>query len=134
MKKLKIMIAIVLCIIFSIPFSANTIVASEFYYQEEDITVTFEVESVFSEEQKQFIADKIISGEPFVDDGISTYSLCWLTGHDIVSEAVFAIEHKVRTDVPRCDKKTYRVDSCSKCDYLEYELVSEIYYACCPVE
>lgn len=134
MKKLKIMLAIVLCMVFSIPFSANTMVESVFYYQEEDITVVFDSESILSSEQKQFVADKIVSGESIVAEGISTYSLCWLTGHDIISEAVFAVEHKVRLDSPRCNKKTYNVESCTKCDYMEYELVSEIYHVCCPEE
>ena len=97
MKISKIMLALILCIALSLSFSANEISESEIYYHEEDITVVFDTESIFSNEQKQFIANKIISGEPIVDDGIATYSWCWLTGHDIVNEVVSVIEHKVST-------------------------------------
>ena len=107
MKITKTVLAIICCIAFSLSFSANAIVESEFYYQEKDITVIFDTESVLSTEQKQFVADKIVSGEPLIDDGSSTYSLCWLTGHDIISESVTVVEHKVRAEVPRCLRNIY---------------------------
>ena len=134
MKIAKTMLAIICCIAFSLSFSANVISESEIYYQEEDLTVFFEDNSALSAEQKQFIADKIVSGSPIVDDEVSTYAWCWLTGHDIISEIVYAVEHKVRSESPRCYKKTYNVESCEKCDYMEYELISEIYHVCCPEE
>lgn len=134
MKTTKIILAIICCIAFSLSFSANAISETEFYYQDEDVTVTFDVESSLSADQKQFIADKIVAGDPLVYDGISTYSLCWLTGHDIITEAVFAVEHKVSETNPRCKKDTYSVESCTKCDHMEYELVSTMMILCCPVE
>ena len=134
MKITKTMLAIIFCIAFSLSFSANAISETEFYYQDEDVTVTFDVESSLSDDQKQFIADKIVAGEPIVYDGISTYSLCWLTGHDIITEVVFAVEHKVSPTVPRCKKNTYSVESCEKCDYMEYSLASSAWILCCPEE
>ena len=134
MKLTKTMLAIIGCIAFSLSFSANEIVESEIYYPEEDITVVFNENSALSSEQKQFISYKIVSGEPIGNDGVSTYSLCWLTGHDIINEMVTVIEHKVRVSNPRCDKNSYNVESCNKCDYMEYELISEVYYPCCPEE
>ena len=110
MKVTKVVLAIICCIAFSLSLSANVISESEIHYQKEDVTVIFDEESIFSNEQKQFIADKIVAGESIVDDGISTYAWCWLTGHDIISEAVFAVEHKVRDKNPRCDKKTYNIN------------------------
>lgn len=134
MKIAKTMLAIICCIAFSLSFSANVISESEIYYQEEDLTVFFEDNSALSAEQKQFIADKIVSGESIIDDGSTTYSLCWLTGHDIITEAVFAVEHKVSETNPRCKKDTYSVESCTKCDHMEYELVSTMMILCCPEE
>ena len=132
MKVIKIMLAIIFCIALSLSFSANVISESEIYYQEDDVTVIFDTESVLSADQKQFIADKIVSGEPIVDDGVATYSWCWITGHDIVSELVYAVEHKYSPTVPRCKKETYNVESCTKCDHMDYTLISTIMLVCCP--
>lgn len=134
MKITKTILAIICCIAFSFSFSANAIVESEFYCPEKDITVIFDTESVLSTEQKQFVADKIVSGEPLIDDGVSTYALCWLTGHDIISESVTVVEHKVRAEVPRCLRNIYTVESCSKCDHMEYTLIASNYIYCCPEE
>lgn len=134
MNKIKIALVFIFCMALSFSFSANTIAESEYNYLVEDITVIFDTESVLSADQKQFIADKIVSGEPIVDDGVSTYSLCWLTGHDIISEIVYAVEHKVSATNPRCKKDTYNVESCTKCDHMDYELISSMMILCCPVE
>jgi len=134
MKITKIVLAIICCIALSLSFSANTIVESEFYYPEKDITVIFDTESVFSAEQKQFVADKIVSGASLIDDGVSTYALCWLTGHDIVEEEVSVVTHNVYTSAPRCVREIYLVETCSKCDHLEYTLINTSPIFCCPEE
>ena len=134
MKTTKALLAVICCIAFSLSFSANEIVESEIYYPEEDITVVFNENSALSSEQKQFISDKIVSGESIIDDGVSTYALCWLTGHDIVSESVSVVEHKVSDTDPRCRRDTYIVETCTNCDYLEYSLVSSSRILCCPEE
>ena len=134
MKTTKALLAVICCIAFSLSFSANEIVESEIYYPEEDITVVFNENSALSSEQKQFISDKIVSGESIIDDGSTTYSLCWLTGHDIITEAVFAVEHKVSSTNPRCKKDTYNVESCTKCDHMDYTLISSVMTLCCPEE
>jgi len=134
MRITKIMLAIVCCIALSLSFSANVISESEIYYHAEDITVVFDAESIFSSEQKQFIADKIVSGEPIVADGVSTYAWCWLTGHDIISEIVYAVEHKVYDEIPRCIENIYDVESCTKCDHMDYTLINTSPIFCCPEE
>ena len=133
MKIAKIMLAIICCIAFSLSFSANTIIESEFHYQEEGITVIFDSDSALSFEQKKFIADKIVLGET-IEDGLSTYSLCWLTGHDIIEEMISVVEHKVNVTAPRCKQETYIVESCEKCDHMEYRLISTTWILCCPEE
>ena len=134
MKIIKIIIVLVLCVTFSLSFTASAISESEFFYPEKSISVVFDTASVLSAEQKQFIADKIVLGESIVDDGVSTYALCWLTGHDIVNELVTVVEHKVSTTIPRCKDNLYDVETCSKCDYLEYTLISSNMIFCCPEE
>ena len=134
MKTLKLMIAFALCIALSLSFSANTVQTSEFFYENEEMTVIFNADSVFSMDEKQIIADKLVYGNDSVENNVSTYSWCWLTGHNLVSELVSTITHKVRANEPRCDKRTYEIESCTKCDYMKETLISEISYVCCPVD
>lgn len=134
MKTIKIMIAFALCVAFSLSFSANTVQTSEIFYENEETTVIFSTDSILSIDKKQIIADKLVYGNDSIENNVSTYSWCWLTGHDLVSETVYVIDHKVRTTVPRCDRKTYEVESCTKCDYVQETLISSIKYTCCPVD
>ena len=128
------MIAFVLCVAFSLSFSANTVQTPEFFYENEETTVIFNTDSVFSIDKKQIIADKLVYGNDFDENNVSTYSWCWLTGHDLIIESVNVIEHKVRTNEPRCDKKTYEVETCTKCDYMKETLIADVPYICCPVD
>ena len=86
MRKMKrnIIISIVCLMILSTVF-ITAAHSSEFYYEDEDITVRFESDTELSYEQKQAIADKMVYGSSN-DEQISTYSWCWLVGHDIVSD------------------------------------------------
>lgn len=128
------MIAFALCIAFSLSFSANAVQTFEFFYENEETTVIFSTDSLFSIDKKQIIADKLVYGNDFDENNVSTYSWCWLTGHDLIIESVNVIEHKVRTNEPRCDIRSYDVESCTKCDYMKETLVSEMPYVCCPVD
>ena len=132
MRKMKrnIIISIVCLMILSTVF-ITAAHSSEFYYEDEDITITFESDTDLSYEQKQAIADKIVYGS-YNDDQISTYSWCWLVGHDTVLNAVAAIQHKVEETTPRCIKRVYEVESCTACDYIKEDLISTTYIDCCP--
>ncbi len=129
MKK-SIIISIVCLIIISTVF-ITAAHSSEFYYEDEDITITFEPDTDLTYEQKQMIADKIVYGYSN-DEQISTYSWCWLVGHKLESHIVTAIEHKVEETVPRCIERAYAVDTCTACDYINEELISTTYIFCCP--
>lgn len=102
----------------------------EFFFSEEDVTIVFSEDSELSYEKQQFIADKLVNG--YVEPEVSTYSWCWLTGHDKVSESVSVITHKLNDKNPRCMRETYEVTTCTKCDYYNQDLVSTIYIFCCP--
>ncbi len=128
--KRNIIISIVCLMILSTVF-ITAAHSSEFYYEDEDITVRFESDTELSYEQKQAIADKMVYGSSN-DEQISTYSWCWLVGHDKVSNAVAVIEHKVEETVPRCIERIYAVETCTACDYIDEELVSTTYIFCCP--
>lgn len=65
-------------------------------------------------------------------EGTTTYGLtCTLLGHKLESSKVYKITHKVRTESPRCLKKTYNYDACTRCDYEKSTLVSSAYIICC---
>jgi len=102
----------------------------EYIIDDTHITIEFDSDSVFSAEQQQLIADRMVYG----DDGASTYAWCWLTGHDIVTDGVSLIEHKVYTSSPRCIRRTYSVETCTKCDHYEQTLISTVLIVCCPEE
>ena len=115
------------CVLFSLTCFAQT----EISYENENTTIIFQSDSVFADETKQFITDKIIFGEDY-DDGISTYAWCWLTGHNKQTEIVYKVEHKVYDTEPRCKETKYEVTTCTKCDFYEENELSYKYIFCCP--
>lgn len=84
-----------------------------------------------SEETKQKAIDFYTNGGEATDD-TATYGLtCTLFGHKLESSGVTTITHKVRSSSPRCLKKTYNYESCTRCDYENSTLVAQQYIACC---
>lgn len=124
--------AIMLCAILAINCTAFTVGNDTYNYEVDDthITIEFADDSILSAEEQQKIADHIVYG----DDGASTYAWCWLTGHNIVTENVMSIEHKVDVLSPRCLQTIYSVDTCTKCDHMEETVISQTFIACCPEE
>ncbi len=116
--------------LFCILFSLTCFAQAEYNYGIEDTTVIFQTNSAFSDETKQYIADRLIYGNN--DDGISTYSWCWLTGHDKQTENAWKIEHKVYDTNPRCKKTTYMITTCTNCDFIEFKDLTYEYIVCCP--
>lgn len=126
MKIFKIITVLCVCAMLTLTsFAVDT-------YNYDSVTVEFEENTSFTEDEQKAIADMIING---TDDETSTYNLiCTLFGHDTIHEMVTATRHKVYDDTPRCLEKTYLVTTCNRCDYQEIELILEIYVACCPEE
>ena len=61
-----------------------------------------------------------------------TYGLtCTLLGHKLETSVVYKITHKARTTSPRCLKKTYDYEACTRCDYEKSTLGSSVYIVCC---
>lgn len=66
------------------------------------------------------------------DEEVSTYGiLCTLFGHKLESSTTKTVEHKVASTSPRCLQKTYKVESCTRCDYSTKTLASSKYIVCC---
>lgn len=126
MKKV-IALILSLCFILSlgvIPASAEEAIENE------EITIIIHNENI-SEETKE----KLISfySDPISQDNSSgTYGLtCTLFGHKIETSTATVITHKVRTTVPRCQKKIYNYETCTRCDYENSTLYSTTYIDCC---
>lgn len=72
------------------------------------------------------------TGEPAADYGTSTYGLtCTLLGHKIESTIVATVNHKVSATSPRCLKRTYEYEACTRCDYETSTLILSEYIVCC---
>lgn len=67
------------------------------------------------------------------DDGATTYGLvCSVIGHKIESSTTYTIQHKARATAPRCLKKSYLYEVCTRCDdYETSTLITSKYINCC---
>lgn len=128
MKYYRIFICVLLCAVITVNVFADTRNSYIFDYKDEKITVTFE--SLLSEESCKEISDRLVYGRG--DDEISTLSFCWLFGHNLTSSTSIVITHELNTTSPRCLKEVYNVTTCSKCDYMEKELISSYFIQCHP--
>lgn len=67
------------------------------------------------------------------DDGATTYGLiCSIIGHKIETSTTYTIQHKARATAPRCLKKSYKYEVCTRCDdYEKSTLITTAYINCC---
>lgn len=93
-----------------------------------DIEIIFEIDSVFTDSQKQNII-KHFTGE----DGhtASVKGILCLFGHNLTTERVQYITHRYYASIPRCLQETYDVSTCSRCDYTSSTFVSSRRVPCC---
>lgn len=99
-------------------------------------TIDNDVEIIINGEVSAETKDKIeryfSNGEPAEDIGATTYGLtCTLLGHKIEGTVVATITHKVRTTSPRCLRKVYNYEACTRCDYETSQLIGSEYIVCC---
>ena len=128
MKKITIVLmTIVLWLCSTLNVSANSTVGNT--YQIDDITVIFDLESQFSNEQQEVIANLLVHPEYGV---AQANLLCTLFGHKNTAETVITITHKVSATDPRCLQENFTVTSCSRCNTSTVERNSYGYIFCCP--
>ena len=89
-----------------------------------------------SEEAKEKIIAYYMNGEhehESTDDDAATYGIiCTVIGHKIETSTTYTITHKARTTAPRCLKKKYNHEVCTRCDdYNKSTLISSTYISCC---
>jgi hypothetical protein len=135
---MKKFVSAILFLSLVISFGLMSIVSSatdteEYTYQYDHITICFDEHTALSAEMRQMIAEKLLNGSEFeTDDGATTYSWCWLTGHNKQTDYAQKITHEYRSTSPRCLSETYEVVTCTKCDYYTEELIATTYLNCCP--
>lgn len=120
---LVLVLATLLCAVI-IPANAKETEAHE------HIEIYIENPNISKETEAKIIAFYSNGGEE--KEGVATYGLtCTLFGHKLESSAVTTITHKVRSSSPRCLKKIYNYESCTRCDYENSTLASQVYITCC---
>ncbi len=96
----------------------------------EHIEIYIENENLSKETEAKIIA--FYSNGGGEKDEIATYGLtCTLFGHKLESSTVVTITHKVRSTSPKCLRKTYDYESCTRCDYETSTLIGQSYIVCC---
>lgn len=109
--------------IFAIPTSAGHV------HEAGEIEVIIENDELSDEMKEKIIAYYTDDNH---DDDVATYGLtCTLLGHNIETSKVHSITHKARATSPRCLKKTYDHDACTRCDYQKSTLRTTEYIVCC---
>ncbi len=112
-------------------FSAMSI--SVYAEDASEISVTVNgIEFIFEAGTSKEFIDKFIEDYFNPEDDAQTYGItCTLLGHDIETTYTNVITHNARTSAPRCLKKTYEVETCTRCDYTSKTLQSQYYISCC---
>lgn len=120
-------VAIVLAFFSTINVAADQTIGNA--YQIENITVVFDVDSQFSTEQQETIAQLLANPEY----GVSQANLiCNIFGHKNSSEGVSTVTHKVNTASPRCLQEMFTITMCSRCEETTVERDAYFYISCCP--
>ncbi len=127
--KIKSLFAVMLAIsllasVFVVPASAKPDKTNS------DIEIIIENENISAETKTKI--EKYYMTENHSDNSDTTYGLtCTLLGHKLESSTVAVITHKVRATSPRCLKKVYDYEACTRCDYETSEVISTSNIVCC---
>ena len=130
MKKVAVIfIVIILTIGATIGVSAESNAGNTYHI--DNITVLFDTNSQFSEEQQEMIAQLLVNPEY----GVSQANLiCNIFGHKNTQEGVSTITHKVLAESPRCLEEFFVITICSRCNESTVERTGYRYISCCPEE
>lgn len=128
MKKIAIvLLTIILSISTTLSISADEMASNT--YQIDNVTVVFDVDSQFSVEQQEMIAQLLVNPEY----GVSQANLiCNIFGHKNTQEGVTTITHKVLAESPRCLQEMFTITTCSRCNESTVERNGMFYITCCP--
>lgn len=132
--KTRKLLALILALCTILSLSIIPVGAAE-EHNHDEIEVVILNEDI-SEEAKEKIIAYYMNGEhehESTDDDAATYGIiCTVIGHKIETTTTYTITHKARTTAPRCLRKTYRHEVCTRCDdYNISTLISSTYIFCC---
>jgi len=123
MKKLPI-----IALLIFVLFSTSIYCSADCSHTDEEITIIYQEDSALTDSQKEIFLSLITS-----DTSEHTpYSLKCLFGHDKITEYASVIKHKALSVEPRCASQLYEVITCTRCDYMDATLVSNVFIFCCP--
>lgn len=129
--KIKRFISILSVITILFGISVLPVSAAETYTADE-IEIIIENDDISDETLDRIMAFYLNGDDEKEDDGVETCGLtCSLFGHKLESSTVSKITHKARTTAPRCLKKIYKYETCTRCDYEKSTLQSSTYINCC---
>ena len=128
MKKIG-LIAMVIVLTFFSTVGVSADQANGNNHQIENVTVIFDADSQFSNEQQERIAQFLVNPEYGV---AQANIICNIFGHKNSSEGVSTITHKVSATSPRCLKEIFTITICSRCDETTVERNAAYYITCCP--
>lgn len=131
MKKLLAVILAAASVISLASFTASAETADE----NTKIITVGEVEYIFeadfSDEHINSFIETCENDEHGVAETASYNPICSVFGHNIKTSSVETITHKERATAPRCLRRIYDVEACTRCDYTSSTLISSLYIQCC---
>ena len=94
-------------------------------------TITFDENCTLTQEEKLHLAE--IRANYHEHNGeTSTYGvICNVFGHKTTTETIGVIEHCVSDTQPRCIETIEDLTVCSRCDYVNIEVLASTYIFCC---
>ena len=127
--KTKRILAMLMALAISVSLFTLPSTAAEVEDSHTHIEIYFPDENV-SEELKERATAHFLNGAE--NDDASTYGLtCTILGHSIETATTYTTTHKARATAPRCLKKTYKYECCTRCVYEKSTLISSTYIHCC---
>ena len=124
-----VMVVAILMSFFIMPTPAADVEES---HNHDHIEIIFEDENLSPELKEKATAYFLNGDAETEDDGIATYGItCSLLGHKLEATTTYTITHKARATAPRCLKRTYTYEACTRCDYEISTLKSTAYIYCC---
>lgn len=135
MKKI---ISIVLSLVFITALCLCPVSAEEGDYIVVEIgntTVYFSADTEFTAEERAAIANVLAGGTTpsHIHGGDDPDNIiCDIFGHKTTTEEVIAVQHCVYPTPPRCLQETYLVTTCSRCNYVDHQLLSSYCIDCHP--
>lgn len=110
--------------ILSIPTFAN-----ENEEEHTHIEIIFEGDS--SDEYKDRATHYFLNGEENEDDSCTYGIICQMNGHNLETNNITKITHKVNKLNPKCLEEIYRYSACTRCSYETSTLISSAFITCC---